>query len=151
MNIKSIFHYLSYLQYPMLVFVIYFALKPYLNGFDDMGNKLDSILESINHMLMFIGLAISFATLQDTDKLSIKFEKQIWENPQKGKRFILVIAISTLLALTFGIIGYFIIDHKIVKELSIGAIVLGIGLLGFLKTAIEVFENHRKDKKTTVH
>ena len=149
MNIKSIFHYLSYLQYPLLIFVIYYAIKPYLTGFEDIENKLNLILESINNMLMFIGLSIGFATLQDTDKLSIKFEKQIWENPQKGKRFILVIVISTILALTFGIFGYFISDHKIVKELSIGSIVLGVGLLGFLKTAIEVFENHRKDKKTT--
>lgn len=146
MNIKSIFHYLSYLQYPILIFVIYFSIKPYLNGFDDIENKLDLILESINNMLMFIGLAISFATLQDTNKLSIKFEKQIWENPKKGKRFILIITLSTLLALAFGIFGYFITNHKMINDLSIGAIVLGIGLLGFLKTALEVFENHRKDK-----
>jgi hypothetical protein len=33
-----------------------------------------------------------------------------------------------------------------IKELSFGGIFCGIGLIGFSKTAIEVFENHRLDK-----
>jgi len=99
-------------------------------------------------MLIFIGLGISFATLQDTSKTSIKYEKKIWENPKKGKWFILMITLLTLLTLAFGIFGYFIAENENVKEVSFGAIVLGIGFIGFLKTAIEVFENLRKDKNT---
>lgn len=129
-----------------MIFVIYFAVKPYLNEFDDKGNKLNMVLESINSMLIFIGLAISFATLQDTSKTSMKYEKKIWGNPKKGKGFIIMITLLTLLTLAFGVFGYFITENESIKEVSFGAIVLGIGFVGFLKTAIDVFENHRKDK-----
>lgn len=148
MKIKLIFHYLSYLQYPLMIFVIYFAIKPYLNELDDNGDRLNMVLESINNMLIFMGLGISFATLQDTSKTSIKYEKKIWENPKKGKWFIFMITVLTLLTLAFGVFGYFIAENENIKEVSFGAIVLGIGFVGFLKTAIDIFENHRKDKNT---
>lgn len=150
-NTKQIFHFLSYLQYPLLLLAVFFSIKPYFNGFDYMKEHLDVILKNYNYFLIFMGLGISFSTLQDTTKTSLNFEKKIWNNPKKGKRFIILISLTTFLTLTYGIFGYFITNNENIKELSFGAIVLGIGLIGFLKTAIEVFENHRKDKSTTAN
>jgi O-antigen/teichoic acid export membrane protein len=125
---------------------MYFAIKPYLGEFDVNEEKVRIIFKSLNNMLIFMGLGISFATLQDTNKTSLRLEKKIWANPKKGKLLIIIILLSTLLALVFGVFGYFISKNENLKELSIGTIVFGIGLLGVLKTAIEVFDSHRKDK-----
>ena len=150
-NAKQTFHILSYLQYPLVILAMYFSTKPYLNGLDYMIENLNFVIKYYNYGLIFLGLAISFSTLQDTSKTSLKFEKKIWENPKKGKLFVIMISILTLISITFGIFGYFISMNENVKEISFGSIVFGIGLLGFLKTAIEVFENHRIDEKTTAN
>jgi magnesium-transporting ATPase (P-type) len=143
---KQIFHILSYLQYPLLILAIYFSIKPYFNGMQYLIENIDILFENYNYFLIFMGLGISFSTLQDTRKTSLNFEKKIWENPKKGKTIIVLISLTTFLILAFGIFGYFITSNENIKELSFGAIVLGIGLIGFLKVGIEVFENHREDK-----
>jgi len=43
--------------------------------------------------------------------------------------------------------GYFFSENENIKEISFGTMVFGIGLISFTKTGIEIFENHRKDKK----
>ncbi len=143
---KRIFHILSYLQYPLLIPAIYFSIKPYFNGMEYLIENISILFKNYNYLLIFMGLAISFSTLQDTSKTSLKFEKKIWKNPKYGKRMILMISIITFLTLSFGLFGYFITNNNIIKEFSIGSMVLAIGLIGFLKTAIEVFENHRINK-----
>ncbi|QVY66814.1 hypothetical protein [Polaribacter sp. Q13] len=138
MNNKLFFHYLSYLQYPFLVGGLYFTFKSNSNGFN---------LQALNNMLIFMGLAISFASLQDTKKVSLKFDKKIWENPKLGKIFIRYLIIITLLIFVFGIFGYFISDNKNIKEVSFGIIIFGVGLIGMLKTGMEILENHIKNGK----
>ncbi|WP_158848133.1 hypothetical protein [Algibacter sp. L1A34] len=140
MNNKLFFHYLSYLQYPFLIGGMYFTFKLNSSEFN--------FLKALNNMLIFLGLAISFASLQDTNKVSIKFEKKLWENPKFGKIFIRYLTISTLLVLAFGVFGYFISENQNIKEVSFGIIIFGVGLIGMLKTGMEIFENHRKDKNT---
>ena len=93
-----------------------------------------------------MGLGISFSTLQDTTKMQNEFSRKVWEDPQKGKIAIGVVCFLVILFLTYGMLGYFLIKNEMIRELSIGAIVMGIGLIGFLKAALEIFENHRKDK-----
>lgn len=61
-----------------------------------------------------------------------------------------LIASIILLSLIFGLIGYFITEKGILKDLSIGIIIFSLGMFGFLKAAIEIFENHRKDKNIVV-
>lgn len=147
-NIKTFFHYLSYLQYPLATTALYFVSKPYFADAELIEQEPLFIFECINNMLIFLGLTMSFATLQDTTKTSFKFEKLIYENPQRGKMFILYLFVLTMLVLCPGIYGYFYTDIKELKEISFGAIVLAIGLIGVIKTAIEIFENHRLDKNS---
>jgi magnesium-transporting ATPase (P-type) len=148
-NLKQIFHILSYLQYPLLVFVIYFAAEPYFNFYFGEAGKLSLSLDSLNNMLIFLGIAISFSSLQDTRKTSLKFEKKIWKKPKTGKWFIFIIMLLSIIVLSFGVFGFLISENEQIKEVSIGSIVLGIGLLGFLKVGIETFEHHRVDKNNT--
>ena len=94
-----------------------------------------------------MGLGISFATLQDTTKTQNKMSKKIWEHPRKGKILILIMSLTTLFLMIIGLLSYFSSTNIKLKELSIGIIILAIGLIGMLKSAIEMFENHRIDKK----
>ena len=146
MKIKHTFHRISYLQYPLMLLALFFSFKPYINGFEYLQNHFDEIIKAYNNALIFAGLAISFSTLQDTNKTQNKFSKKIWENPKKGRKVIIVLTCLTFAMLTFGIFGYFISTKESLNELSFGILVFGIGLIGFLKTGIEIFETHRKDK-----
>ena len=64
---------------------------------------------------------------------------------------IFLISLVTFSTLFIGILLYYFSENDKLKELSFGVIVLGIGLIGFLKSAVEVFENHRSDKKTNAN
>lgn len=146
MKITQIFQYISYLQYPLMLVALYFAFAPYLNGLETMIENIDNTLSSYNSMLVFMGLGVGISSLQDTTKTQNNFSKRIWENPKKGKIGIMLISLMTLFFVVYGVVMYFGTGSEKVKSLSTGFIVFGIGMLGFLKTAIEVFENHRKDK-----
>lgn len=146
MNFTLFFHRISYLQYPLLLLVFYHAIHPYLGGFDVVKNNFELIVTDINKMLVWMGLSISFSTLQDTNKTQNEFSRKVWEDPRKGKRMLILLAMSIVIILAFGIFGYFFADNTMIQEVSFGAIVLGIGLMGMLKAAIEMFENHRLDK-----
>lgn len=140
MPTKDLFHYISYLQYPIMIIGTYYALKPILFGFDTM-------LSDYNNLLIYLGLGISFSTLQDTQKTQNELSRKVWESPVAGKRFILFLSFFTLFTIVLGVFGMYAGPDNKIKELSFGLIVLGIGLMGMLKAAIEMFENHRKDKK----
>ncbi len=148
MKFRTFFHYISYLQYPILLTGLFFAIKPYLLGMEHLKANPDSVFESFNSVLIFLGLGISFSSLQDTTKTQNKVSKRIWENPLKGKIMIVFMCFMILSFLVLGFTGYFIIEDGILKDLSIGIIVLGLGMFGILKAAIEMFENHRKDLNT---
>lgn len=139
-NPRIIFHKISYLAYPVMLVALFYVFKPYFVGFD-------TIWENYNYALIFLGLGVSLATLQDTTKTQNNFSKRIWESPKKGKYVLIGIAFLCLYFVVAGIYGFYISTNEIVQQLSFGAFVLGIGIMGMLKSAIEMFENHRLDKK----
>lgn len=143
-NIKKLFHAISYVQYPLILIAVFYTLVPYISGFD-------VFWQSINQALIFAGLGISFSTLQDTTKTQNNFSKKIWENPKKGQRALMFIFVSALAMLAFGLYGFFVAKNGIVKEVAFGTLMLGIAYIGLLKSAIEMFENHRADECTVNH
>ena len=145
-NIKKIFHILSYIQYPLLVVALFFMIKPFVHGLEHLLENKDTFFRELNYGFIFLGVAISFSTLQDTNKTSLKFEKKIWGNKRYGKQTLVSIVVLILVFFGLGITGFFINDNGL-KELASGEIILAIGLIGFLKTAVEVFDNHQEDKK----
>jgi uncharacterized protein YneF (UPF0154 family) len=126
---------------------LFFALKPYFNGLEALKEDPEMVFSDLNTLLIFMGLSISFSSLQDTTKTQNKLSQRIWENPVKGKIAIVVICGIIAFNLLYGLTGYFITEKGIIKDLSLGAIVLGLGMFGMLKAAVEMFENHRKDKR----
>ena len=143
-KLKQTFHIISYLQYGFLVIAMYFMLQPVISGTIHQDDSLKHILISYNKMLIFMGLAISFSSLQDTKKVSMKFEKKIWQNPKKAVPFLIYMTLLPVFTIGFGIYGYFLTSNPLLKELSFGSIVLGIGLIGFLKVALEIYDNHQR-------
>jgi hypothetical protein len=137
---KKYFQAISYLQYPFMVLALFYAYKPLFNG-------LENILADFNHTLIWMGLGISFSTLQDTTKTQNKLSLKVWQNPKYAKIFIYTFALFTLFLLVFGIFGIFLSSSEVLKEVAFGLIVLAIGLLGMLKAAIEMAENHAPKNK----
>jgi len=136
-NAKNIFHYISYLQYPLMLIALYYAYKPFFYGFE-------FIWVYYNKVLLFMGLGISFSTLQDTTKTQNKLSKRVWENPKYAKMFLIYLALLIVFLISFGMFGIFVAENEIIKELSFGTIVLSIGFIGLLKSAMEMAENHIK-------
>lgn len=136
LNVKRLFQVVSYLQYPLMLVAMGYMVYPYFAGFD-------KFWTSINNVLIFFGLAISFSTLQDITKTQNNFSKKVWEDPRKGTFVLMVISGSTLLFLALGMFGIFFAKGGIVKEVSFGVLMLGLSYIGLLKTAIEMHEHHR--------
>ncbi|WPR73760.1 hypothetical protein [Algoriphagus sp. NG3] len=151
MNFKRVFHFISYLQYPLMLIGIYFGVIPYLSGLEMLVDNPDMFFNNLNSALIFIGLGTSFASLQDTSKIQNNFSKNIWENPRKGKVTILLMCLAIILLLLMGLIGYFLTNDGVLKNLSVGIMVLSLGMFGFLKVATEMFENHKKVTDTEFH
>lgn len=135
---KKIFHTVSYLQYPLMLVGVYYSLRPYMNGFN-------SIWEDFGNVLLFMGLGISFSTLQDTTKTQNKISLRVWENAAYGKRMILGTSFVTLFFILIGVYGFFFFKNTIPKEFSIGVIAFGISMIGLIKAMLEMAENHRKN------
>jgi magnesium-transporting ATPase (P-type) len=125
---------------------IYFALSPYLQGIEQLRQHPEMLFQSLNAVLIFMGLSVSFSSLQDTSKTQNKISKKIWQDPVKGKIMIIILSFMILFFLTFGLIGFFVYDFGILKNLSVGIIIFSLGMFGLLKAAVEMFENHRLDK-----
>ena len=138
-NPREIFHAASYLQYPLLLVMLFYVVLPYIEGFE-------RLFSHYNNALIFAGLGISFSSLQDTTKTQNRLSKRIWEDPKKGRTALLVLSMMAFAFILFGIFGLYSSQHEVMQDLSLGAIVLGIGLISMLKVAIEMFENHRLDR-----
>lgn len=137
-NAKQIFHYISYLQYPIMLAALYFSFRPLLTN-------LATIWVDYNKALMLMGIAISFSTLQDTQKTQNQLSKRVFENPKYANIFLVVICVQILVFTSFGIFGFFVSENAAIKEVAFGLILLGMGLVGLLKSAVEMAENHRKE------
>jgi uncharacterized membrane protein YbhN (UPF0104 family) len=144
MTPKQFFHAVSYLQYPLMLIALFFVIQPYVGGFKAAFEDFTLVLRGINKTFIFMGLAISFSTLQDTTKTQNEFSRKVWEDPKKSRRFLSLFSISILVILAFGIFAYFSSPESAIKEVSFGAIVLSIGMIGMLKSAIEMAEYHGK-------
>lgn len=135
------FHIISYLQYPLIAvaLVLYYPLmKSFKAG------SLD--WELVNYILILFGTALSFSTLQDTTKTQNKISKKVWFDPVKGKIMLVFFAVMAHLFIIAGFILMIYKKNSMQENAAVGVIVLGIGMIGVLKGAIEMFENHRKDK-----
>jgi hypothetical protein len=136
---KAFFHYISYLQYPFVLAGAYWQLRPLFVG-------LDTYWPSLNQALVFWGIGIGLATLQDTSTTQHALARRIWESPRAGKATIGVMAVTGAIFLLGGLYGMYAAPHQAIREVAFGLVALGIGWMGMLKAALEMFEHHRKDR-----
>ncbi|NOS91371.1 MAG: hypothetical protein HOP30_05585 [Cyclobacteriaceae bacterium] len=134
---KKTFHIISYLQYPFMIVSIYYCYR-------QMIMSGDVSFPDINKGLMFLGLGVSFSTLQDTTKTQNNISKRVFENPKYAQRFIFAVAMMIAFFIGIGLFGTLISNNSILNELAIGCLGLGIGMMGMLKAVIEMAEHHRK-------
>ena len=139
---KQLFHYISYLQYPLMLLGLYYVYHPFFNDFQ-------SFLVDYNKALIFMGLSLSFTTLQDSQKTQNKLSKRVWENVKYSKIFLTYLTIMTLVILVFGMFSLFTTTYLKLNELSFGIIAVGIGLIGVLKSALEMAEYHQSKNSVT--
>jgi hypothetical protein len=101
----------------------------------------------MNKALVFLGLGISFSTLQDTKKVQNDFSKRIYQNPRATKIFVLIMAGMVLFFCLAGLTGFFMSEKNAFSELSFGLISVGIGMIGMLKAAVEMAEYQQNLEK----
>lgn len=136
---RKLFHAASYLQYPFMAVAAFYVIRPYFNGFD-------SIFEDFNLTLLYAGVAIGFSSLQDPTTTQNEMSRKVWEDPRKGSWAIGVFAVIVVLALGSGLTGLYVAADSPWSQIAMGLVGLGLGMFGLLKTAIEMFENHRLDR-----
>lgn len=140
-NARQIFHWLSYLQYPMIVASFIFYVPFIMSMISGEPN-----LELLDKFLIMLGVSLSFSTMQDTTKTQNKLSKRVWESPRAGKVFLAVLGVFTLILIVAGLVLLLLPVTSVFGEIAVGILLLGLGLLGLMQSAIEMFENHRRDK-----
>lgn len=140
-SLKDWFQRVSYLQYPFVVVSLYYY------ALFAMGMVERELLwGQLNNALVFYGIGLSFSTLQDTTKTQNTLSRKVWESPRKGKLMLGMLVLAIVVLMSVGLFGLFQVSESAQKEVSFGLVVLSTSLLGMLKAAAEMFENHRKDK-----
>ena len=141
---KKNFHSISYLQYPFTLSTPIVILYPLILDFDSVIKNPEVLLGLINSMFVLMGIGIGFSTLQDTSKVQNEVSRKVWSDKKKANFFIGVFSFTTVMMLGAGLFGFFFFDNSNFSELSLGLIVFGISMLGLLKAALEMAENHQK-------
>ncbi len=137
---KDFFHKISYLQYPIMAVALFFCYRPLFSG-------LENIWADLNKGLVFLGLGVSFSTLQDTTKTQNKISKRVFENPRYSRIFLIILSFQIIVFIGMGLVGMFLTDIQALQELSLGFLMFSIGMLGLLKAAVEMAENHGKNAR----
>jgi len=138
MNSKSIFNLISYLRFPFYLWGFYFlvqsisALKNGLNGW-----------EEINNLLILTGMGLAFALLKDASRKANVVSNRVWGNYTIRVLVIAIISFSISGLIFLGLSTLFFSQTYRSEAVAVGMIVLGIGLLGYLKYVVERIESHK--------
>ncbi|MEM6686602.1 MAG: hypothetical protein AAF617_12545, partial [Bacteroidota bacterium] len=128
-KVIRIFHYISFIKYPILIMAVYYMYKPY---FTDGVNKL----ESYNTGLIIFGVAMAFESLKDHKRLTW-LDKKVFHKPKIAIYYFIILGCMIITIIAMGCVGYFSAKEGILKEVGMGLIVTGIGTIGLLKSGIE--------------
>ncbi|SMG47108.1 hypothetical protein SAMN05661096_03351 [Marivirga sericea] len=138
-KVFKIFHYLSFIKYPILIIAVYYSYKPIFSDGKD-------LLESYNYALIFLGLGMGFDSLKNYGKLTW-LDKKVYHKPKVAKYYFSVLGLLILSLVVFGAIGYFSTAQSALKELSIGLIIIGIGTIALLKAGMQATKNFIESEK----
>ena len=141
---RQVFQWLSYLQYPALLVAFAYAARPLFNG-------MQGALDAYNSALLYAGVGVGMSSLQDPAKTQNKMSKRVWEDPRKGGVMLWLISAQALLPIVLGLLGTALAPTTALSQLALGMVAFGLGMIGLLKTAIEMREHHRLDKQSPCH
>ena len=105
------------------------------------------VYDDWNYALLYAGVGIGLSSLQDPTRTQNQISRKVWQDPRKGRWMLMLLAAYALGAMAFGLIGAYLSRDTIVNQLSLGLVSFGLGMVGLLKTAIEMREHHRLDKQ----
>ena len=72
--------------------------------------------------------------------------RKVWQDPRKGRWMLALLAFYALGAMAVGLLGAYRAQTTVMNQLSLGLVAFGLGMVGLLKTAIEMREHHRLDR-----
>lgn len=139
---RQVFQWLSYLQYPAILVAFGYAARPLLNG-------MDGMLDAYNSALLYAGVGVGMSSLQDPAKTQNKMSRKVWEDPRKGCWMLWLLSVQALLPIVLGLLGTLLAPSAALSQISLGLVSFGLGMIGLLKTAIEMREHHRLDKRAS--
>ena len=143
---RDVFQAISYLQYPMMLVALGYAIKSTVTVLSAPGEGLSPAYGDWTYALLYAGIGIGLSSLQDPRKTQNEMSRKIWQDPRKGWWMLALLAAYAFGAMVAGLVGAYLAEDAAVSQLSLGLLVLGLGMLGLLKTAIEMREHHRLDR-----
>ena len=143
---RRVFQWLSYLQYPALLVALYFAVRTGFALGSAGRSGWDGVYEAANMLLLHAGIGIGLASLQDPTRTQNTMSRRVWEDPRKGRWMLGLIAVYALGAMTLGLAGAYVAGDPALGQLSLGLLAFGLGMVGLLRTAMEMREHHRLDR-----
>ncbi|MBE2211384.1 MAG: hypothetical protein IAE66_07225 [Xanthomonadaceae bacterium] len=144
---RDFFQWLSYLQYPALLVALGYVFK---SGWALSAGKtggLALVYDDWNYVLLYAGIGIGLSSLQDPTKTQNEISRRVWQDPRKGRWMLILLAAYALGAMGVGLVGAYLAADSVVNQLSLGLVAFGLGMVGLLKTAIEMREHHRLDRQ----
>lgn len=143
---RRVFQWLSYLQYPALLVALYFSVRAGVAIGSVERSGWGGVYEAANMALLHAGIGIGLSSLQDPSKTQNAVSRRVWEDPRKGRWMLGLIAAYALGAMTLGLVGAYVSGDPVLNQLSLGLLAFGLGMVGLLRTAMEMREHHRLDR-----
>lgn len=137
-----IFHYISFLQYPLIIAALYYGYKPIIIGMENF-NKAE-LIANYNLVLLFMGIALSFASLADITKRT-KIMNKVFGKQKNAKLWIIYMSILVLFIFGMATFMMFLATDESLKDLSIGIFILGIGVIGLLRMNLEIIKTYQPE------
>lgn len=143
---RDVFQWISYLQYPAVLVTLGYVLKSGIDVAQVARNGWAPVFDGWNYALLYAGVAIGLSSLQDPARTQNEISLRVWRNPRAGRWMLGVLAAYAGLAMAGGLVGAYRADTTVVAQLSMGLVAFGLGMVGLLKTAMEMREHHRGDR-----
>nr|WP_298149987.1 hypothetical protein [uncultured Pseudoxanthomonas sp.] len=144
---RDIFQWLSYLQYPAMLAAMAYAVKSAWAVAAVGSAGWPPVFDDWNYVLLYAGIGIGLSSLQDPTRTQNELSRRVWRDPRKGRWMLLLLSSYTLVSMMAGLVGAYLADTTAVNQVSLGLVAFGLGMVGLLKTAIEMREHHRSDKR----
>ncbi|QNP39870.1 hypothetical protein [Lysobacter solisilvae (ex Woo and Kim 2020)] len=147
LSVRDAFQGLSYLQYPALLVALGYAARSGWSVAAVKATGWSPVYDDWNYLLLYAGIGIGLSSLQDPTRTQNEMSRRVWRDPRKGRWMLVLLGIYALGAMLVGLVGAYMAASTVVNQLSLGLVAFGLGMVGVLKTAIEMREHHRLDKQ----